>query len=120
MSNNLTKEHFCMINYNRLAYELKRDISNFTQKITIDLKRPQMKFVTQMIYGMLEVNKNHLSEIVKGYQTIEAVVLTNHGKMPLPVYEKVFQQQRKGHYAIWQFSIFININTAFVPRFIHS
>jgi len=87
---------------------LKRDISNFTQKITIDLKRPQMKFVTQMIYGMLEVNKNHLSEIVKGYQTIEAVVLTNHGKMPLPVYEKVFQQQRKGlsvkpmkTYAVW-------------------
>jgi len=108
MSNNLTNEHFCMINYNRLAYELKRDISNFTQKITIDLKRPQMKFVTQMIYGMLEVNKNHLSEIVKGYQTIEAVVLTNHGKMPLPVYEKVFQQQRKGlsvkpmkTYAVW-------------------
>jgi len=157
-----------MINYNRLAYELKRDISNFTNKITAGLKRPQMKFITQMVYGLLEGNKSHLSEIarslkedisikktidrlsrnlnhfsdgtilmnnyisevrhhikddysviiidnsdiakpcskklealadvrdgstgeiVKGYQTIEAAVLTSNAKMPLPVYEKVF------------------------------
>lgn len=163
-----------MINYNRLAFELKRDISTFTQKITTGLKRPQMKFVTQMIYGLLEGNKTHLSEIarslkenitlkktidrlsrnlnqfndtqllmnnylsqvkqhirddysviiidnsdiskpystklealtdirdgstgeiVKGYQTIEAAVLANNGKMPLPVYEKVFSAAEKG------------------------
>lgn len=54
-----------MINYNRLAYELKRDISNFTNKITTGLKRPEMKFVTQMIYGLLEGNKIHLSEIAR-------------------------------------------------------
>ena len=67
-----------------------------------------MKFVTQMTYGMLEVNKTHLSDIVNGYQTIKAAVLTNHGKIPLPVYEKVFRQQRKGllvkpmkTYAVW-------------------
>lgn len=163
-----------MINYNRLAYELKRDISNFSNKISIGLKRPKMKFITQMIYGLLEGNKTHLSEIarslkepitlkktierlsrnlhdfddgmkimdnyinlvkenikddysviiidnsdiakpyskktealtdvhdgstgeiVKGYQTIEAAVLTSNGKMPLPVYEKVFSAAEKG------------------------
>lgn len=157
-----------MINYNRLAYELKRDISKFSNKITEGLKRPQVKFVTQMIYGLLEGNKSHLSEIArslkeditlkktidrlsrnlsnfeekatlmnnyiaevhkhikdeysviiidnsdiakpcskklealgvvrdgstgeitKGYYTIEAAVLTEHNKIPLPVYEKVF------------------------------
>lgn len=163
-----------MINYNRLAYELKRDISNFTNKITNGLKRPEMKFVTQMIYGLLEGNKSHLSEIarslkenitlkktidrlsrnlnhfqdrgllmdnyitqvqehiqsdysviiidnsdiakpcskklealteirdgstgeiVKGYQTIEAAILTSNGKMPLPIYEKVFSSAEDG------------------------
>lgn len=163
-----------MINYNRLAYELKRDISNFTNKITVGLKRPQIKFITQMIYGLLEGNKTHLSEIarslkenitikktidrlsrnlnhfddadilmsnyisevkhhmkddysviiidnsdiakscskklealsnvrdgstgeiVRGYQTIEAAVLTSNGKMPLPVYERVFSAAENG------------------------
>ncbi|HBG91227.1 MAG TPA: transposase [Lactobacillus acetotolerans] len=163
-----------MINYNRLAYELKRDISNFSNKISVGLKRPKMKFITQMIYGLLEGNKTHLSEIarslkesitlkktierlsrnlndfddnkqvmdnyinivkqnikddysviivdnsdiakpcskklealtdvrdgstgeiVKGYQTIEAAVLTSNSKMPLPVYEKVFSAAEKG------------------------
>jgi len=163
-----------MINYNRLAYELKRDISTFSNKITTGLKRPELKFVTQMIYGLLEGNKSHLSEIarslketitlkktierlsrnlnhfqererlmdnyisqvkeqiqneytviivdnsdiakpfskklealtdirdgstgeiVKGYQTIEAAVLTSNGKMPLPVYEKVFSSAEDG------------------------
>lgn len=51
-----------MINYNRLAYELKRDISNFSNKISIGLKRSRMKFITQMIYGLLKGNKTHLSE----------------------------------------------------------
>lgn len=163
-----------MINYNRLAYELKRDISNFSNKISVGLKRPKMKFITQMIYGLLEGNKTHLSEIarslkepitlkktierlsrnlhnfddgkqvmnnyinivkqnikndysviiidnsdiskpcskkmealtdirdgstgeiVKGYQTIEAAILTSNGKMPLPVYEKVFSAAEEG------------------------
>ena len=163
-----------MINYNRSAYELKRDISNFLNKISTGLTRYKMKFLTQMIYGLLEGNKTHLSEIartlkesitlkktierlsrnlhdfddnklimenyidvvkqnikddysviiidnsdiakpcskklealanvrdgstgeiVKGYQTIEAAVLTSSEKMPLPVYEKVFSAEEKG------------------------
>ncbi len=157
-----------MINYNRLGYEIKRDLTNFSTKISKGLKRPQQKFIHQMIYGILTGNKVHLSEIARslkeditlkktierlsrnlhsfgkkqplmqnylslvkhhvkehyavividnsdiakpasrklealseirdgstgeitrGYLTIEAAVLSESGKMPLPVYEKVF------------------------------
>ena len=163
-----------MINYNRLGYEIKRDLTNFCMKISKSLKRPQKKFVHQMIYGILAGNKVHLSEIArslkediklkktidrlsrnlndfedeqlimqdyislvkqhvkddyaiiiidnsdiakpasrklealsdirdgstgeitKGYQTIEAAVLSQTGKMPMPVYEKVFSASEIG------------------------
>ena len=163
-----------MINYNRLGYEIKRDLTNFCQKISGNLKRPQTKFVQQMIYGILAGNKLHLSEIArslkeditlkktidrlsrnlnefedkqlimkdylslvkqhvkddyaviiidnsdiarpasrklealsdirdgstgeitKGYLTIEAAVLSQEGKMPMPVYEKVFSASEAG------------------------
>ena len=54
-----------MINYNRLGYEIKRDLANFSKKISKGLKRPQSKFVAQMIYGILAGNKVHLSEIAR-------------------------------------------------------
>lgn len=54
-----------MINYNRLGYEIKRDLSNFSEKISKELKRPQKKFILQMLYGILEGNKVHLSEIAR-------------------------------------------------------
>lgn len=163
-----------MINYSRLGYELKRDFAKFSSKISKGLKRPQEKFVLQMLYGILEGNKLHLSEIARslkenislkktierlsrnlhafdrkdiimqnylsllkqhvkedyavividnsdiakpaaekmealsdirdgttgemarGYLTIEAAVLSKEGKMPLPVYEKVFSAEEKG------------------------
>ena len=163
-----------MINYNRLGYEIKRDLTSFCTKISYGLKRPQQKFIHQMIYGILAGNKVHLSEIARslkeditlkktidrlsrnlhsftqkqtlmynyltlvkqhvkedyaviiidnsdiakpvsrklealseirdgstgeitqGYLTIEAAVLSEKGKMPLPVYEKVFSAAEKG------------------------
>lgn len=163
-----------MINYNRLGYEIKRDLTNFSTKISRGLKRPQQKFIHQMIYGILAGNKLHLSEIARslkeditlkktierlsrnlnvfeekqslmqnylalvkqhikedyavividnsdiakpasrklealseirdgstgeitrGYLTIEAAVLSESGKMPLPVYEKVFSAAENG------------------------
>jgi len=163
-----------MINYNRLGYEIKRDLANFSKKISNGLKRPQSKFLLQMIYGILAGNKLHLSEIArflnenitlkktidrlsrnlsafkeketvmknyisevkkqineenaviiidnsditkpcspkmeaisdvhdgstgeirKGYFTVEAAVLSQNKKMPLPVYEKVFSAAEKG------------------------
>lgn len=163
-----------MINYNRLGYEIKRDFTKFSSKISQGLKRPQQKFIHQMIYGILAGNKVHLSEIARslkesitlkktierlsrnlnsfdekkavmqnylslvkqhvkedyavividnsdiakpasrklealseirdgstgeitqGYLTIEAAVLSESGKMPLPVYEKVFTAAESG------------------------
>lgn len=163
-----------MINYNRLGYEIKRDLTKFSSKISKSLKRPQQKFVHQMLYGILAGNKVHLSEIARslkesitlkktierlsrnlnafedkellmqdylslvrqhvkedyavividnsdiakpasrklealseirdgstgeitqGYLTIEAAVLSETGKMPLPVYEKVFSASEEG------------------------
>ena len=163
-----------MIDYNRLGYEIKRDFTNFSKKFSKGLKRPQEKFVHQMVYGILAGNKVHLSEIARslkekitlkktidrlsrnlnafdgrdcvmrnylalvkrhvkddyaviiidnsdiakpasrklealseirdgstgeitqGYLTIEAAVLSEKGKMPLPVYEKVFSAAEKG------------------------
>lgn len=163
-----------MINYNRLGYEIKRDFTNFSLRISKGLRRPQEKFVHQMTYGILAGNKLHLSEIARslkesitlkktidrlsknlhafdgkdsvmhnylglvgqqvkddyavtiidnsdiakpagtklealseirggstgeitqGYLTIEAAVLSEKGKMPLPVYEKVFSAAENG------------------------
>lgn len=52
-----------MINYNRLGYEIKRDLSTFSEKISRGLTCPKSKFITRMIYGILAGNKVHLSEI---------------------------------------------------------
>lgn len=167
-----------MINYNRLGYEIKRDLANFSEKISNGLKRPQSKFLLQMIYGILAGNKLHLSEIArslnenitlkktidrlsrnlsafkqketvmknyisvvkkqineknavividnsditkpcspkmeaisdvrdgstgeirKGYLTVEAAVLSQNKKMPLPVYEKVFSSAEKSFISV--------------------
>ena len=51
-----------MINYNRLGYEIKRDSTNFSIKISRKLKRPQQKFVHQIVYCILTENKLHLSK----------------------------------------------------------
>ena len=54
-----------MINYNRLRYEIKRDLTKFYNKISKNSKRPQQKFVRQMFYGILAGNKVHLSKIAR-------------------------------------------------------
>lgn len=54
-----------MINYNRLGYEIKRDLTNFCTKISYGLKRPHQKLIHQMLYGILAGNKVHLSEIAR-------------------------------------------------------
>lgn len=55
-----------------------------------------------MLYGILAANKVHLSEIVRSLKediklkkTIEAAVLSETGKMLLPVYEKMFSVAEK-------------------------
>lgn len=54
-----------MINYSRLGYEIRRDFTNFSLKISKGLKRPQEKFIHQMIYGILAGNKLHPSEVAR-------------------------------------------------------
>lgn len=52
-----------MINYSKLSYQIKRKILTFSNKISKNLSRPTYKFITQMIYGILESQTVLLSEI---------------------------------------------------------
>jgi hypothetical protein len=61
-----------MINYNRLGYEIKRDLLIFFEKISKGLRRPESKFVVQMLYGILSGNKVHLSEIARSLYFMES------------------------------------------------
>ena len=52
-----------MINYNTLGSNLKRGILKFSEKVCDGLSRPDFKFVSQVIYGMLSCQNCHLSKI---------------------------------------------------------
>jgi len=54
-----------MINYTTLGSNLKRGILRFSEKISKDLSRPEFKFVSQMIYGILSSQSCHLSKIAR-------------------------------------------------------
>lgn len=52
-----------MFNYSKLSYQLKREIKKFTDKISKGLSKPKYKLIFQMLYGMLESQSTHLSDI---------------------------------------------------------
>jgi len=52
-----------MNNYSTLGSNLKRGILRFSEKISAGLSRPDFKFVSQMIYGILTSQSCHLSKI---------------------------------------------------------
>ena len=54
-----------MINYSKLSYQLKRELNKFSKKITNGLSKPKYKMVFQMMYGMLEAQSTHLSNIAR-------------------------------------------------------
>ena len=54
-----------MINYNTIGSNIKRKILGFSEKISEGLTRPEFKFVSQMIYGMLSAQSCHLSKIAR-------------------------------------------------------
>jgi hypothetical protein len=54
-----------MSDYNTLSSNLKRGIIRFSEKISIGLTRPEFKFVSQMIYGLLSSQSCHLSKIAR-------------------------------------------------------
>lgn len=55
-----------MFNFTTNTYEMKREIVNFTQKMSNGLDKPSSKFISDMIYG-IEKNQSILfSEIARG------------------------------------------------------
>ena len=54
-----------MNNYSTLNSNLKRGILKFSEKISKRLSRPDFKFVSQMIYGILTAQSCLLSEIAR-------------------------------------------------------
>ena len=54
-----------MNNYNTLSNNLKRVILRFSERISKGLSRPEFKFVSQVIYGMLCSQSCHLSKIAR-------------------------------------------------------
>ena len=52
-----------MNKYSTLASNLKRGILRFSKKISKGLTRPEFKFISQMIYGLLASQSCHLSKI---------------------------------------------------------
>ena len=54
-----------MTHYTILSSNLKRGIVNFSKAISCRLSRPQFKFISQMIYGMLAAQSCHLSKIAR-------------------------------------------------------
>jgi len=54
---------FCMNHYTRLAWQLKREILNFSKKICNGLGRPELKLIATLLYGISESGSCHLSKI---------------------------------------------------------
>ena len=54
-----------MSNYSILSSNLKRGLVRFSERISKGLSRPEFKFISQMIYGMLCSQSCHLSKIAR-------------------------------------------------------
>lgn len=54
-----------MVNYSTLNHNIKRGILNFSQNISQDMFRQKVKFVSQMIYGILSSRSCQLAEIAR-------------------------------------------------------
>ena len=54
-----------MVNYNTTNSNLTRGICNFSKKISKGLKRPKMKFVSDMLYGILASGSSLITEIAR-------------------------------------------------------
>ena len=57
-----------------------------------DIAKP----ASRKLEALSEIRDGSTGEITRGYLTIEAAVLSESGKMPLPVYEKVFSAVENG------------------------
>ena len=57
-----------MNNFTTKTYEMKRDILNFSKKISTGLDKPTTKFISDMIYGIEKSNSILFSEIARALQ----------------------------------------------------
>lgn len=57
-----------------------------------DIAKP----ASRKLEALTEIRDGSTGEITQGYLTIEAAVLSETGKMPLPIYEKVFSAAEEG------------------------
>ena len=57
-----------------------------------DIARP----ASRKLEALSDIRDGSTGEITKGYLTIEAADLSREGKMPMPVYEKVFSASEAG------------------------
>ena len=80
-------ECFCLINYNRLSYEIKRDLTNFTEKITKGISRTQYKFVTQILYGILAGNK--VQKAKRQINPAQSVIIIDNSVLTKPCSPKM-------------------------------
>ena len=77
-----------MNNFTTITYQMKRDIINFSKKISKNSSKPQIKFATDMISGK---NKNY----EKGYHHTEIVGITKDMKQPISVFSKIHSSAEK-------------------------
>ena len=54
-----------LINYSTMSSNIKRRVLSFSENISNGLTRPQFKFVSQMIYGILSSQSCHISKIAR-------------------------------------------------------
>jgi len=54
-----------MVNYSTLGHNLKRGIFNFCKKLSVGLKKPNQKFIAEMVYGMLASKSPYLTEMAR-------------------------------------------------------
>ena len=65
-----------MINYNITNSNLTRGICNFSKKISKGLKRPEMKFVSNMVYGILASGSSVLTDIARNLNESISLIKT--------------------------------------------
>lgn len=54
-----------MNNYSKIINQLKEKIVNFSKNISMDLSKPNRKFILNMIYGLICSSSSYLSEIAR-------------------------------------------------------
>ena len=54
-----------MNNYTKIINQMKEKIVTFSKNLSIDLSKPNRKFVLNLIYGLICSSSSYLSEIVR-------------------------------------------------------